>query len=795
MRVFQDNRGFMSFPLEEINTNLTQIIYVENPKKYTLRGLHSNPYIKRMKILKGKIFDVIINLNEEAENYLKIQTFILDREKNELNIPSGYAHGYVTLEENTEILYLNEGKFKEEEQKSYHYLEPSFNIQWPVTPDIISEKDNSIPFMRNNVLLYGSTGFLGSYYKLISGQEIINGKERLENSEQIEKEISKANPKYVVCASGLSGYPNTDWCDKNKRETLNQNVINIVNLVRICDKLNYKVIIFGSGGIFKNDREYLQDDKGNFDENFYNKSRIMLEELISEFENCVYLRICYPICRKYHPKNFLNKILNFSYVENVEMSFTILDDLFPKIEDLKPGIINFVNPGYINLKEIAGLFGEKEVREFKGGKSCPKIISPFEKDLDINLRIKEIVDSYKKDLGLCVKIDSCIACQSKNLSNTLDLGYQPLANNLKEIFYRFPLSLNTCNKCFHSQLTHQVDPNFLFSNYFYVSGISESSRKWFTDIYNHISKNYPEKFTKLSKVLDIGCNDGSQLDVFQKNGWETYGVDPAKNIIDSVRYKNHNLENSMWNENIAKKFPVFDVILAQNVFAHTLDVDSFLNCCRLVMDEESVLVIQTSQKDMFLNKEFDTIYHEHISFFNINSMNVLCTRNNFNLVNVSEHSIHGKSYIFEIKLKEKRDISSFIDNEIFLYDRKTYQNYSNCILGKKMENILKLQEYKNFKLVGYGSPAKATVFLNFYKDIKLDYVIEDNNLKIGNKIPGTLFEIFDIDKLRYEKENTIVFILAWNFLEDIIGKIKLLDNDNLKYLCYYKDNEITIKSV
>lgn len=796
MRIFEDKRGNMNFPLEEKNHNIEQIIYVDNLKKYTLRGLHSNPYVKRLKVLKGKIFDVIIDMDRESKNYLKPEMYFLDEEKNELVIPAGFAHGYITLKDNTQILYLNEGKYVEEEQKSYHYSEPSFNIQWPVEPEIISEKDNNISYINRNVLLYGSTGFLGSYYKLISEENIVDGKVRLENLSDLEKEINLMKPKYIVCAAGISGYPNTDWCDKNKKETISQNVINIINLVRICDKLNYKVIIFGSGGIFNNLKEYSTKDKGNFDKNFYNKSRILLEDLISEFDNCVYLRICYPICKKYHPKNFLNKILSFSYVEDVEMSFTILDDLFPKIDTLKSGIVNFVNPDYLNLKDLISFFEpNKEIRKFSGSRSCPKLISSFGEKLNINSVISNIIENYKKDLSLCIKITKCIACQESELSTTLDLGFQPLANNLTEIFYKFPLVLKTCKHCYHSQLSHRVDPEFLFSNYFYVSGISESSKKWFQDIYKYLLKRYPDKFTKKSKVLDIGCNDCSQLDVFKNNNWDTYGVDPAKNILESVKHKNHHLFNSLWNEKIAEKIPKMDIIIAQNVFAHTLDVDQFLSSCKLVMNQDSVLVIQTSQKNMFYNKEFDTIYHEHISFFNINSMDILCKRNNLVLTNVSEHEIHGKSYIFEIKINGIQDIDKQLSEEKFLLNITTYQNYNENILSKRKNNLLKLRKYDNLKLIGYGSPAKATVFLNFYKEIKLSYTVEDNKLKIGNKIPGTNFEIFGISKLRYEKDNSIVFVLAWNFLDDIKEKIELLKNKNLKYICYFKENNFVFESV
>lgn len=142
------------------------------------------------------------------------------------------------------------------------------------------------------------------------------------------------------------------------------------------------------------------------------------------------------------------------------------------------------------------------------------------------------------------------------------------------------------------------------------------------------------------------------MDYFKNLNWNTYGVDPAENLIPITKSKGHNVICDFWNDAAALKLPKMDVIIAQNVFAHTEYIDNFLKSCKLIMHDNTSLFIQTSQKNMIINNEFDTIYHEHISFFNTKSMNILVSRNGLVLNRVLENQIHGISYIFEIKVQK-----------------------------------------------------------------------------------------------------------------------------------------------
>ena len=218
------------------------------------------------------------------------------------------------------------------------------------------------------------------------------------------------------------------------------------------------------------------------------------------------------------------------------------------------------------------------------------------------------------------ELKSCVCCGGENLEFVIDLNNQPLANSyVKEIGEAemfFPLRLNFCKDCTHLQLSHAVHPDYLFKNYLYVSGTSKTLRDyfdWFAEFVDNDNKN------QTKNVLDIACNDGSQLNSFKKLGYNTFGIDPAENL-HQISSKEHNVICDYLTEENVKSFGVkFDAIVAQNVFAHNDYPEQFLLACKEVLSDTGYMYIQTSQANMVANSEFDTVYHEHISFFSAKS--------------------------------------------------------------------------------------------------------------------------------------------------------------------------------
>lgn len=376
----------------------------------------------------------------------------------------------------------------------------------------------------------------------------------------------------------------------------------------------------------------------------------------------------------------------------------------------------------------------------------------------------------------------CLACTSTNLRTVLDLGLQPLANDYHngEVLPIYPLRLNLCQKCFHLQLSCSVDPDLMFKNYLYVSGTTDTLKKYFDDF----AKQSLEYFPKAKKILDIACNDGTQLDSYKKLGLLTFGIDPAENLYAESTEKGHTIICDYFNTNTISKFrgEKFDLITAQNVFAHTRFTEDFLKSCKEIMHDKSFLFIQTSQSNMVINNEFDTIYHEHISFFNSNSMKVLVERCGLFLYNITKTDIHGTSYIFVItknNIKQLEGVEENIKAELKhkIYDILTYPKYAlKCYKATfNLKNKLLKLKKSGYLIVGYGAAAKGNTLLNF-GNIDLDFIIDDNPLKQGFLTPGRNIKITSPDILTEIGEGVkIAFVpLAWNFYTEIKKRIKIV---------------------
>lgn len=381
----------------------------------------------------------------------------------------------------------------------------------------------------------------------------------------------------------------------------------------------------------------------------------------------------------------------------------------------------------------------------------------------------------------CRPITECIACGSTDLVPVLDLNSQPLANSYKnakhEIQEEYPLAINRCNHCYHVQLTHQVNPELMFKDYAYVSGTAKTQLEYFDWFVDKIVSRYG---STPHSVLDIGCNDGSFLNAWGGTGTATYGVDPAENLYP-ISSKHHTVHCGFFSGSEFKG-KIFDVITCMNAFAHNANQLELMKNIRGRMHEDSLLFCTTSQANMILNGEFDTIYHEHLSFYNIKSARELGKRSGLHLIDVFKHPIHGTSYIFVFsKIKEaKLKIEKLIlEEEIMgLYDPDTYKEYAEKCY-KVADNFAKtIRSYRDagIPVVGYGAPAKGNTLMNFANEAP-DFIIDDSPFKQLKFTPGMSVPIYSASYLtdKFFKKDKVCFVpLAWNFYDEIKDKIREL---------------------
>ena len=384
-------------------------------------------------------------------------------------------------------------------------------------------------------------------------------------------------------------------------------------------------------------------------------------------------------------------------------------------------------------------------------------------------------------------LNKCVACGGSNLEQFLDLAEQPLANNYHDGTgggESFKLGLNLCTDCYHTQLPVSVDPKAMFDHYIYVTGTSQTLRDycdWFAQFV--VDRENLEQ----GNILDIACNDGTQLDSFRKLGWKTFGVDPAKNLFDIALEKGHMVRNAYW----PISYPQMDVITAQNVCAHTPNPLDFLEGVKKSLTINGTAYIQTSQSQMYQRNEFDTTYHEHISFFSANSMQTLAKRAGLVLTDIEITPIHGDSYVFVLKhqgAEVKSSVSETIRKEVKegrhnpMFYIKFGVNARSIV--RKLKDLVEKCQKAGTPVVGYGAAAKGMTVLNS-NDIQLDWIVDDNELKQGLLTPGTNIPIKDRSSLSID-DHIVVIPLAWNFFNEIKNNVEeIRKGKSTQYVQYF----------
>ena len=415
----------------------------------------------------------------------------------------------------------------------------------------------------------------------------------------------------------------------------------------------------------------------------------------------------------------------------------------------------------------------------------------------------KIVSDEDRDFLLKNYKLKCRCCESKNLKRVISLGYQPLANNLlnssTEKDEVFPLEVNYCQDCYNCQLSYTVEAEKLFSHYLYLSSTGTS----FVDHFKEAAKSYINQFNlnkHTAQIIDVGSNDGIALKPFKDLGFKNIlGIEPAKNLAKIANDSGIKTIQGFLNKDLIRNINErADLILASNVFAHVDDIKSMSDCFFSLLKKDGVVIIEVQYLlNTLVDCTFDNIYHEHVNYWSVLSINNFFNKQDAKLFKVEKINTHGGSIrVFVTKDKNKKtdkSVEDFInkEKELGLDKFKIYEEFSikvDQIKHNVNKNITSLKNNKK-TIVGYGSPAKATTALNFYNISKeIDFIIEDNSLKQEKFLPGVKIPIKNKKFLKQKPDYLLV--LAWNFFEDIkknnkdlaknVISIKDLENINFK---------------
>jgi len=405
-------------------------------------------------------------------------------------------------------------------------------------------------------------------------------------------------------------------------------------------------------------------------------------------------------------------------------------------------------------------------------------------------------EAFRKDLMDHYSF-KCRACSSANLKPVISLGLSPLANNLlnseNDTDELYPLEMAYCPDCHNCQLSFVVPARKMFDHYLYVSSTTNS----FKNHFKQAAEKYIDDFNLKpdSFVVDIGSNDGIALKPFQDKKIKILGVEPAKNIAKMALGQNIETIDQYFTVEVAKeiveKYGNADLVTASNVFAHADNLVEIANGAFKVLKENGCFIIEIQYLlDTIKDLTFDNIYHEHVNYWSVTSINNFFAKHGYCIAKVEHINTHGGSirvYVKNIGCKIDSSVSNFLKEEekFGLTNYKTYVEFAQRVEQAK-ENVNKnIASLKNqgFMLVGYGSPAKATTSLNYYgiTSDEIDYIIDDNSLKHNKLVPEARIPIHSKKKLE-EKLPDVIIVMAWNFIEEIKKNNKDLINEGVKFI-------------
>lgn len=378
------------------------------------------------------------------------------------------------------------------------------------------------------------------------------------------------------------------------------------------------------------------------------------------------------------------------------------------------------------------------------------------------------------------RVTACRVCGNNQFHPYLDLGQIPLVNRYVDPSDtrpepRFPLRIQKCIRCHLSMLDLVVDPVILYENYAYQSSISKTFQQHCGRLAREALGLFPDR---TAQVWEIASNDGCMGLEFQRQGARVLGIEPAANLALLASSRGVESVAEFWSEKVARdllrRYPAPDLIVATNVFAHVDNLLDFLAGARAVLPQHGRLVIEVPYLVSFIQKtEFDTAYHEHLSYFLLYPIQEAARRAGLELLDATLLEIHGGSIRVQLGqgrptpeverlLKEEENLGFFGD--------QIYDEFSKHVqqIREELVSFLTGLRQRGRTISAFGASAKGNVLLNYchLSGETFEYVVDDTLAKQGKLYPGLRLPIVSRDALIRAPTDYLV-ILAWNFYEEI----------------------------
>ena len=392
-----------------------------------------------------------------------------------------------------------------------------------------------------------------------------------------------------------------------------------------------------------------------------------------------------------------------------------------------------------------------------------------------------------KKSEVCKEIVKCRVCGGTRLLPFLDLGEMPLVNRYlarlddSKDEPRFPLRILLCEACSLSQLSVVIDPRVLFSEYDYYSSVSRTFQAHCDAMAESLKRDLP--LNQADLVVEIASNDGCLLSKFRDRGMRVRGVEPAANLAKAAEANGLPTFADFWSEEVARRIESSDgkakVVVATNVLAHVHDVNGFIAAVASLLDQGGVFVFEVPYMVHFIERtEFDTTYHEHLSYFLLKPLKHALEANGMMAIRAEEFPIHGGSIRVTAQLRNGGRIPDAsvekliaLESEKGLYDIEAYLRCAERVefIRHELGVFLRGLKASGKTIAAYGASAKGNILLNYCRlgSETIDFVVDDTPAKQGKFYPGNHLPIVARAAL-LEKRPDYLVLLAWNFAEELM---------------------------
>ena len=380
----------------------------------------------------------------------------------------------------------------------------------------------------------------------------------------------------------------------------------------------------------------------------------------------------------------------------------------------------------------------------------------------------------------------CLLCRSRSVAQFLNLGRTALANRFlrkDEIGSpetRYALRVGFCQACGHVQLMDSVPPSEMFEKYLYISSASDTLKRHLWDLSDDLVQRYG--LGAKDTVVDIGCNDGTLLMGFKRHGLHVLGVDPALNLADLASGDGIERCTELFTAAAADKLVArwghATLVTATNTFPHVQDLEDFIRGVKILLKPGGVFVIEAHYLlDLVEQVAFDTIYHEHVSYWALGPMQRLFQAHGMCIVDAERLALHHGQLRVHVQRQGEGatlpGVAHLLSHELAAgFNRfDSYIAFAQKVqrVKRDLPHALAQLAAQGERVVGYGAPAKANTLLE-YLDIGpalLPYIVDRSPLKQGLFTPGMHIPIAPPERLLADQPE-YVLLLAWNFAEEIV---------------------------